>query len=54
MSLLDIENTLIDIRDDIREVKIIVNSRFKWLLMSVLGSQLLFLVAEVIKAFHLI
>jgi len=54
MSLLDIENTLTDIRSDIKEIKIIVNSQFKWLIGAIIGFNFLLLVAVAVKAFHLI
>lgn len=54
MSLLDIENTLTDIKSDIKEIKIIVNSQFKWLMGAIIGFHFLLLVAVAVKAFHLI
>jgi len=54
MSLLDIENTLTDIRNDIKEIKIIVNSQFKWLMGAIIGFYFSLLVAVAVKAFHFI
>jgi len=54
MSVSHIENTLMDIKSDIKEVKIIVNSQFKWLMGTIVGFHFSLLIAVAIKAFHLI